>query len=465
MTQRFDWVVIGAGPAGQKAAIQAAKAGYSVAIVERGTDVGGECVHRGTIPSKALRETARRLAIGRESLASLVELPEETPLSSLFNQVRSVVDAHVGYQTHQVRRNGIVVVHGRARFEDAHTVCVQGIREQQRLAADHIVIATGSAPRHPPGFPIDHERILDSDSILGQPYLPKTLAVVGGGVVACEYATIFQNLGTQVTLIDKASRPLSFVDPELSKGLVEHFEARGGKVLTETTVVRVSPTFGRVDLELLDGRTLEATTVLVALGRVANIATLGLDRLGVKVTSRGHIAVDERFRTSVPHILAVGDAIGFPALAATSMEQGRRAVRMALRLPVEDHAGQTPIGIYSIPELASIGFTEEQALRVHSSVRVGLCDFSEVARGQIANQSGMLKLVTTADGKKVLGVHVVGEGATELVTVGQMAMIGGLGAEAFVDNTFNFPTYAEAYRVAALALHKPTALRSVLVPA
>ncbi|MEM6929911.1 MAG: FAD-dependent oxidoreductase, partial [Myxococcota bacterium] len=327
------------------------------------------------------------------------------------------------------------------------------------------VVATGSMPRHPPGFPIDHERVLDSDSILGQPYLPRRLVVVGGGVVASEYATVFQRLGTEVTLIDKASRPLGFMDEDLTSRLLADFRSRGGQVFTETTVVGVKTTFGRVDLELLDGTTLEAETVLVALGRVANVGPLGLEALGVELTNRGHVSVDERFRTSVPHILAVGDAIGFPALAATSMDQGRRAVRLAVGLDVEDTDHQTPIGIYTMPELASIGLTEAQALETHESVRVGIGDFSEIARGRIADSEGMLKLVTTASGQRILGVHIVGNGATELIHVGQMAMAGGLPPSAFVDSTFNFPTLAEAYRVAAFALHKPTALRSALAPA
>ncbi|MEN0062699.1 MAG: Si-specific NAD(P)(+) transhydrogenase [Myxococcota bacterium] len=465
MSQRFDWVVIGAGPAGQKAAIQAAKAGYSVAIVERGSDVGGECVHRGTIPSKALREAARRIAVGRESLARVAELPDEVPMEMLLSRVTDVIEGHVRYQTDQVTRNGIVIVRGRARFEDAHRLTVQGIRERHELTAEHFVIATGSVPRHPPGFPVDHERVLDSDSILQQPYLPKRLVVIGGGVVACEYATIFQHLGTEVTMIDKASHPLGFMDNDLTQRLVERFKAAGGRIVTETTVVRMTPSFGSVELELLDGSKLQATTVLLAMGRVANVHHLGLETLPVDLTQRGHIEVDDKFRTSVPHILAVGDAIGFPAMAATSMEQGRRAVRMAVDLPVEDVSSQTPMGIYTIPELAGIGLTEAQALKAHDEIRVGICNFTEVARGQIADLRGMLKLITTANGSRILGVHIIGEGATDLVHVGQMAMLGGLRPEVFVDNTFNFPTLAEAYRVAALALHKPTALRSALVPA
>jgi len=468
MTQRFDWVVIGAGPAGQKAAIQAAKAGYSVAIVEQGPSVGGECVHRGTIPSKALREAARRHAMARKfrpEPASPEPSRPSTPLADLLGRVDDVIEAHVRYQTDQVQRNGVVLVRGQARFEDQHTLVVQGIREQTRLSADWFVVATGSTPRHPPGFPVDHERVLDSDSILGQPYLPRRLAVVGGGVVACEYATVFQRLGTEVTLIDKASRPLGFVDPDLTDHLVATFEARGGTIRSETTVMGVTSRFGHVDLELLDGTTLQTETVLVALGRVANVRGLGLDAIGVELTARGHVAVDADHRTAVPHVLAVGDAIGFPALASTSMEQGRRAVRLALGLDVEANPHQIPIGIYTMPEIASIGLSEPEAIEAHGSIRVGTADFAEVARGRIADTDGRLKLVASACGQRILGVHVVGDGATELVHVGQLAMVGGLPPEVFVDNTFNFPTLAEAYRVAALALHAPTAVRTRLAPA
>ncbi|HHO51853.1 MAG TPA: Si-specific NAD(P)(+) transhydrogenase [Deltaproteobacteria bacterium] len=456
----FDWVVIGAGPAGQKAAIQAAKAGHRVAVVERGRHVGGECVHRGTIPSKALREMASRLRHLRQTPVA-VQLPQDTPMASLLGSVSGIVDAHVHYQLDQLQRNGITVIHGRARFVDPHHVEIQPPRGQpERIGADRFVIATGSVPRRPPGVPIDHRLVLDSDSILSQPYLPRRLAVLGAGVIGCEYATVFKELGSQVTLIDRAPRPLAFMDPELSERLVQRFEGGGCRYLPERSIEGIER--GHVDVRVClgDGAVVETDKVLVALGRTANVERLGLSELGIARTRRGHVEVDEAYRTSVPHVLAIGDAIGFPALAATSMEQGRRAVRRALGLSVNEASHAVPIGIYTLPELASIGATEDEALERCSAIRIGRCDFAEVARGQIAGEDGMLKLIATADNARILGVHIFGGKATELIHLGQLALLGDQPPSVFVDNTFNFPTLAEAYRIAALALERETALRT-----
>ena len=459
MKDRYDWLVIGAGPAGQKAAIQAAKAGCTVAIVERGRQVGGECVHRGTIPSKALRETA--LQVARMRLGPIdVDLPQTIPLSLLLSRVARIVEAHVEFQLDQLERNGVEVFHGKGRFLGPHQVEIRRTNgDRDVVAADRFVVATGSVPRRPSGLQVDHEFVLDSDSILSQPYLPERLLVLGAGVIACEYATVFKHLGVEVTVVDRGSRPLSFMDTQLSHRLLESFIGPGCRYLPGDEVVQIDRGMVDVRAKLSGGEIIEADKVLVALGRSANVAKLGLETMGITLTRRGHVEVDDQYRTSVPHIFAVGDAIGFPALAATSMEQGRRVVRLALGLPVTDPDHACPVGIYTIPELASVGVTEDRAKALHKTIRVGLCDFSEVARGQISGQRGLLKLIASGDGERLLGVHAVGDGATELVHLGQLALIGGLPPQVFVDNTFNFPTLAEAYRIAALALDAPGAIQ------
>lgn len=456
----FDWVVIGAGPAGQKAAIQAAKAGQRVAVVERGRNVGGECVHRGTIPSKSLREMAIRLQqLRRTPLAT--KLPLDTPMADLLGSVSDVVEAHVRFQLDQLQRNGVTVFHGRARFDGPHHVEVQRPRgASERIGADRFVIATGSMPRRPPGVPIDHRLVLDSDSILSQPYLPRRLVVLGAGVVACEYATVFKELGSEVTIVDRGERPLGFMDPDLSQELVSSFETGGCRYLPSRSLEGIERGHFDVTVHLEGGEALQADKVLVALGRTANVERLGLAELGVRQTRRGHVEVDEAYRTSVPHVLAIGDAIGFPALAATSMEQGRRAVRLALGMPVNEASHAVPIGIYTLPELASVGATEAEALALAGAIRIGRCNFDEVARGQIAGEGGMLKLIATADGARILGVHAIGSKATELIHLGQLALLGEQPPSVFVDNTFNFPTLAEAYRIAALALDRESSLRT-----
>ena len=453
--EHFDLVVLGAGPAGQKAAVQGAKAGRRVVVVERDRVVGGECVQRGTIPSKTLRESAEAIASLRRRLEGVVptELGAQTKLSSLMRNLDRVLEGHTEYMRCQLERNGIGLVRGRARLADARTVEVLQLDGSiRRLEGKHIVIATGSRPRTPAGIPVDHEHVLDSDSILSMIYLPRSLCVLGGGVIACEFATLFQALGVQVTIIDRAARPLGFLDPELSEKLLQHFRSAGGVYLPERNIERIElrglegP---RVHLE--GGEIVEAGKVLCALGRVAMLDELGVDEVGLERTERGHLRVDEHQRTNLPHVYAVGDVAGPPALAATAMDQGRRAVRHALGLPLPRHGDVLPVGIYAIPEIACVGETEEQVLARGGEPLVGRASFSELARGQInGDTEGMLKLVCDAEGRRLLGAQVVCNQATELVHLAQLALIGEMEVDVFVDNTFNFPTMAEAYRVAAL---------------
>ena len=454
--RRFDVLVIGSGPAGQKAAIQAVKAGRSVLLIEHERTVGGACVHRGTIPSKTLRESAAQATrLARD--ASIWGVPPRAgvEVASLMARLDQVVAAHTHYMGRQIDRNGIERHHGRARFLSEHvveTVTVGGDRAE--FTADVIVVATGSRPRNPPEIPIDQENILDSDSILSMLYLPSSLTVLGGGVIASEYASVFAALGVKVTMIDRADRPLKFMDGELVGKFVQAFQRAGGTYIGEQSIGGVRfDGVSQVVTTLSDGRVVTSDKLLVALGRAANVDELNLAAAGLGANARGLLAVDEHCRTAKPHIYAVGDVVGPPALAATAMEQGRRAARHALGLDEGAGADTIPIGIYTIPEMASVGLGEEEATKRGGAALVGRARFDEVARGQISGiTDGLLKLVADASGRRLLGVHIVGEGATELVHVGQMALLGQMSVDTFVDNIFNFPTLAEAYRVAALDL-------------
>lgn len=454
--ERFDVLVLGSGPAGQKAAIQAAKVGRKVAIVERDRGVGGACVHHGTIPSKTLRETAVHLAGFRARVGHHfdVSIPPDVQLASLMDRMEQVVTAHERYQQAQLERNGIALLHGRARFRSPHEVEVESVHGSLRvLTADLIVIATGSRPRTPPGIPVDHEHILDSDSILGMSYLPKSLCVLGAGVIACEYATIFAALGVQVTIVDRGERPLSFLDPEVLARLVQAFEANPGCTFVGRAKVQ-SVAWDGVDAvvtRLDNGWELRSEKLLCALGRVANVDDLAIERAGLSVNERGNLPVDVECRTAVPHIYAVGDVIGPPSLASASMEQGRRAVRSALGLPLGAGSELIPTGIYTIPEVASVGLSQQEADQRCGGCWIGRARFAELARGQIAGcTDGLLKLIVAKDDLRVLGCQIVGEGATELIHLAQMAAMTGAPVDTFVEKIFNFPTLAEAYRVAAL---------------
>lgn len=464
--EHWDVVVIGSGPAGQKAAVQAVKAGKTVCLIEREVGVGGACVHRGTIPSKTLRETALHLSELRTRLGAhvKVEMPPDLQLASLMSRMQRVVTAHVDYQSRQMLRNGIEQLHGRARFADPHTVLVESVQGELRTVhGDVIVIATGSRPRTPAEIPVDHENVYDSDSILSMAYLPKSLTVLGAGVIACEYATIFAALGVQVTMIDRGERPLGFVDKEIVDRFVESFEVRPGCVFVGRAKVENVAWNGidAVVTKLDNGWQVSSEKLLCALGRVANVEDLAIEQAGLAINARGHIGVDHDCRTSVPHIFAVGDVIGPPSLASASMEQGRRAVRAALNLPLADEVDTIPTGIYTLPEIASVGLAEADARTKHGDVVVGRARFAELARGQIAgNADGMLKLVVDGGSLRILGCQIVGEGATELVHLAQMAMMTGGDTSLFVDKVFNFPTLAEAYRVASLDIMEQLAERA-----
>jgi NAD(P) transhydrogenase len=459
MKHEYDIVVLGAGPSGQKAAIQGAKAGRRVLMVDRDPQVGGACVHRGTIPSKTLRETAVALVGFKRRSGGVFEIPasEELQVASLMTRLEEVVSGHEEYIGHQLDRNGVDVWHGRATFVAPHEIEVRSVRGERWIArAPLIVVATGSRPRTPADIVVDHEHILDSDSVLSMTYLPRSLAVLGAGVIASEYASVFAALGVQVVMVDKAERPITVADPELTARFVQSFEQLGGRFVGGVTVQGVQwDGVGSVVTLLSNGEVLRTDKALFALGRVANVDGLNLEAAGLSLTPRGLLEVDAHCRTCVPHIYAVGDVIGPPSLASSSAEQGRRAVCHALGMSAGFGADVTPIGVYTIPEIAAVGLTEEQARAAHGGVLIGRARFDEVARGRIsAVEDGLLKLVADPKGERLLGVHIIGEGASELVHVGQMALMGGLGIDTFVDAIFNFPTLAESYRVAAFDILK-----------
>jgi NAD(P) transhydrogenase len=462
----FDLICLGSGPAGQKAAIQAAKAGFHAAIIEREPQVGGSCLLSGTIPSKALREQALRYRRLRGNATSLaVELRGDAPLSALLDGVDAVIAAQDRYLQAQLARNAVELIRGRALLQGANRVEVQRLDGTHTvLHAPRIILATGSRPRHVSTIEVDHEHVLDSDSILSLSYLPRTLIVLGSGVIACEYASIFAALGCAVTLVDKAAEPLGFLDPGLRSGFLHAFQAMGGRYLAGAEIGSARfDGFSQVEVMLKSGDVLRADIVFAAFGRVANLDGIGLERLNLGVNARGHVQVDEHFETNIAGIYAAGDAIGPPALACAAADQGRRAALAALGLPPPAATSLVPTGVYTIPEIACIGVSQSDANARKIDVIVGRADFAEIARAHIAGEpAGFLTLVCERSSARVIGVQIIGEGATDLVHLGQAAIAGGFSADFFVEQIFNFPTMAEAYRIAAFDVIKK---RAVVQPA
>ena len=449
---RWDVLVIGSGPAGQQAALAAAQAGARTAIVERDAAPGGACLHRGTIPSKALREAALRLRRLQQDTARL-GMTMRLRVEMLTEHLDGVIAAQVETIEAALAAHGVERVHGTARIVGPHAVHIErpggaGLE----VGASTIVVATGSKPRLPREIPVDHEQVFDSDSILSLEYLPASLTILGGGVIGCEYASIFAALGVEVTIVDGAPRPLAFLDEGLGAAFQAAFESMGGRYLGGTRVERVQADgLCRVTVELGDGRTVESERLMIALGRVPCIERLGLAEVGVAIDSRGRVVADADGRTACPSVYAVGDVIGPPALASTSMAQGRRAAHHALGIPAAPGSRVIPVGIFTIPEIATVGLGATAAREAHGDVLVARALFRDVARGRISgDRHGLLELVADAAGERILGVGIVGEGASELVALGQMAMLLDGRVSDFVDNIFNFPTMAEAYRLAAL---------------
>jgi len=450
----FDLIVIGCGPAGEKAAAQAGYFGKRVALIERAVEFGGACVNTGTIPSKILRESALYFSgLKQRGLYGIDYSLREGLTIKGFTHRKNVIVEH---ERDKVKKN-LAAHHvddysATAAFEDAHTVAVNTESKPPiSLRGEVILIATGSRPHRPPEIPFDDKYIFDSDSILEMDRIPHSLTVVGGGVIGCEYASIFTALGVQVTLVDGRDRVLPFLDPELSDLLRVRLTELGVAFYLEERVAETTRSATGVRLALKSGKTLEPEAVLFAAGRRGAVEGLALEKAGLALNPRGYIEVNNFYQTSVPSIYAAGDVIGFPALASTSMEQGRVAVCHAFGFTYKQRvSSQLPMGVYTIPEISSIGETEESCREKGIDCEVGRAHYYNNARAAMAgDMNGLLKLVFRRDDRKLLGVHIIGEGATELIHVGMMVLELGETIDRFIDFVFNFPTLSEMFKYAA----------------
>ncbi|HIA09289.1 MAG TPA: Si-specific NAD(P)(+) transhydrogenase [Chromatiaceae bacterium] len=451
----YDFIVIGSGPAGQRAAIQAAKLHKSVALIERKSVVGGVSLHTGTIPSKTLRETVLYLSGWRQRgfYGRSYRVKQNITAEDLLQRLEITIRHEVEVIQHQLFRNGVCVIDGSASFQDPHTILVQehdGL--EHTIHADKILIATGTSPHRPNDIPFDGSSVIDSDDILNLHNIPRSLTVIGAGVIGVEYASIFNALDTEVTLVDGRETMLDFVDGELVDEFIHHLRDRGVNLRMGESVSRVEKDDrGRVITYLESGRRICSEQVMFAAGRTGATATLGLDKAGLEADSRGRIKVNENYQTDVAHIYAAGDVIGFPSLASTSMEQGRISACHAFGLAAHSCPENFPFGIYGVPEISLVGLTEQDARAKGIAYETGTAQFREISRGQILGlREGMLKMLFSLEDQRVLGVHIVGEGATELIHIGQAVMALGGTLSYFVENVFNYPTLAEAYKVAAL---------------
>ena len=462
MSRKYDLVVLGSGPGGHRAAVQAAKLGKHVLIVERHR-IGGSCLHLGTIPSKALRE-----AVLRTSRSSVT-------ISSVMARTHEVIDEESIVIGEHFHRNKIEYLQGSGSLVDAKTVAIENAAGTHQVTADYTIIATGTRPRRPPELNFDSPVLFDSDTIVELKGQPKTLLVIGAGVIGCEYASIFARQGMSVTLIDSRNQLLSSIDREIVTALLKQFETFGMEVLLGTEFSNLhearpaqerrpnanaasipgskidSAVVAKVDL-VTKGVTShrEFDAVLYCLGRTGNYESLGLSNVGIEVDNRGQIKVNRDYQTAVTHIYAVGDIIGSPALAASSTEQGRLAALHAFTGAKAQFPDTFPYGIYTIPEISSVGYTEHQLAERGIAFVVGKAPFPILARGKmLQDEFGFLKLVVHKKTRRIVGVHVIGTSATELVHIGQVAMAFGATVDFFVDNVFNYPTLAEAYKIAA----------------
>jgi len=459
----YDVLVIGSGPGGQKAAIAAAKLDRRVAIIERKDMIGGVCLNTGTIPSKTLREAILYLTglDQREMYGQSYRVKDEITIADLAARTTHVVGREMDVVRSQLTRNRVTILTGTASFVDPHTVEVDGGDGRSRRAtAANIVIATGTRPARPATVEFDERTVIDSDGIVQLERVPRSMVVAGAGVIGIEYASMFAALGTKVTVVEQRERMLEFCDVEVVEALKYHLRDLAVTFRFGETVSSVEARPEGAIASLLSGKKLPADTVMYSAGRQGQTEELRLQDAGLTADKRGRIVVDEFFRTEVPHIYAVGDVIGFPALAATSMEQGRIAAHHACGEPLHALSETQPIGIYTIPEISFVGRTEEELTRDNVPFEAGISRYRELARGQIIGDSyGVLKLLVSLEDHRLLGVHVFGTGATELVHIGQAVMGCGGTVDYLVDAVFNYPTLAEAYKVAALdAMNKMRAI-------
>lgn len=450
----YDLLVIGSGPGGQRAAVAAAKLGRRVAVADRPDMIGGVCINTGTIPSKTTREAVLYLTglTQRDLYGQSYRLKEEITVADLAARTQHVVGRETDVIRNQLTRNRITLLAGTGRFTDEHTVVVRDVTGRDRaVTADRIVIATGTRPARPASVEFDDRTVVDSDSILNLDKVPRSMVIVGAGVIGVEYASMFAALGTKVTVVEQRERMLEFCDAEVVESLKYHLRDLAVAFRFGETVASVESRPKGTITVLESGKKIPADTVMYSAGRQGLTDELDLGKAGLSADRRGRITVDEHYRTSVPHIYAVGDVIGFPALAATSMEQGRAAAHHACDEPVHPMHHLQPIGIYTIPEISFVGRTEDQLTDDRVPFEVGISRYRELARGQIIGDShGMLKLLVSPEDRTLLGVHVFGTGATEIIHIGQAVMGCGGTVDYLVDAVFNYPTLAESYKVAAL---------------
>jgi NAD(P) transhydrogenase len=450
----YDLVVIGSGPAGEKGAAQAAYFGKRVALVERAANLGGAGINTGTVPSKTLRETALYFSgLRQRGLYGIdYSLKEGLTIRDFMFRERIVVKNEQEIVGQNLRRHDVEIFWGTAALEDAHTVRVTK-RDGSivRLTANVLLLATGSSPHRPAEVPFGHPRIHESDSILRLDRIPRAMTVVGGGVIGVEYASIFTALGVAVTLVESRDRLLPFVDGEITQRLRRRLEDLGLRFLMETSVVGIDPRDDQVQLTLSSGEVVRGDIALFASGRQSNVEGLGLGTLGVKMGKRGLVLVNEKYQTSVPNIYAAGDVIGFPALASTAMEQARVAMVHAFDLGYKESVSAViPLAIYTIPEIALVGLTEEACREQAKSYLVGRAYYEKSARGQIIGDTdGLLKLVFAPENKTLLGAHVIGEMASELIHLGANVMATGGSIDAFIHAVYNFPSLSDSYKYAA----------------
>ena len=450
--QSYDLLVIGSGPAGQRAAIQGAKIGKRVALIEKREVVGGACINTGTIPSKTMREAVMHLSGYRyQGIYGMnYRVKEKITMSDLSFRIQHVMKTEVDVTQAQLSRNEVEMLTGAASFLDSSHVRVVNSRGQSDYEGEVIVIATGTKPACSPAVPINGQTIINSDQILTIPTIPKTLIVVGGGVIGVEYGSMFAALGVRVILIEKQPRLLDFADSEIIEALCYHLRDTRVTLRLNEEVESVEETPEGVVANLKSKKRISGDMLLFAVGRQGNIEELNLEAAGLEADTRGRIAVDSQYRTKQPNILAVGDIIGFPSLASVSMEQGRIAAGNAFGVALKTQPAYYPYGIYTIPEISFVGKTEEQLTDEDVPYEVGLAYYREIARGQIrGDTTGRLKLIFHRDTKEVLGVHIIGEGASELIHIGQAVLTLGGTIEYFVNTVFNYPTLAECYKAAA----------------
>jgi len=463
MTERafdYDLVVIGSGPSGQRAAIQAAKLGKTVAIIERARTVGGICVNYGTIPSKTFREAVLHLSGYRERgiYGSSYRVKQEITIDDLLYRVQQVVRSEIDVIRNQMTRNRVELIEATATFLDAHVIelTTAGSHGKRQITTNKVVIGCGTEAARDDHIPFDGQKIFTSDDVLGLERLPRSIIIVGAGVIGIEYATMFAALGVRVTVIDKRPTLLPFLDHEISAALTyvvqqSNVTMRLGEEVADIRLV--DGVSKPVEVHLKSDKVLHAEAALYSIGRVGATERLQLQNAGIKADDRNRIPVNEHFQSNVEHVYAVGDVIGFPSLASTSYEQGRAAARHAfgLRHDHEGGIGLFPYGIYTVPEISTIGKSEDELTAAGISYEIGKANYREISRGQIiGDRTGLLKIIFSPESRKLLGVHIMGEGASELIHIGQVLMVHGGTVDYFADAVFNFPTLAECYKAAAL---------------